>query len=129
MRVQQLLKPFEEEKHAQETLAMEMDRIDQGRIQEQRDHNRKVLREKMKKSQAFLQEWHEKGIQSWEQNQRVKAVREGREVAFENRMVQRQSDGRERVRAGIDIFEKSLAKLGFIHDCEDIQKAPGDESD
>lgn len=137
MRIDKLLKPFEEEKHAQETLAMEMDRIDQGRIMEQRDYNRKVLREKMKKNQSFLQEWHEKGIQAWEQNQRVKAVREGREVAFENRMVQRQSDARERVRGGaasevrdgIDIFEKSLAKLGFIHDREDIQKATGDGSD
>jgi len=120
-RQDKVIRKFEEEKHVQERVAMEMDNIEMGRIGEQRDIHRFALRERMRLNRQAKDEWNRQSTEAWEQNMQVRYDREIGEMTFEDRKMQnhygkkhtiRHSHATD-VRDGVDMFETGLTTLGI----------------
>mmetsp|Transcript_28813 Transcript_28813/g.67053 ORF Transcript_28813/g.67053 Transcript_28813/m.67053 type:complete len:2032 (-) Transcript_28813:99-6194(-) len=116
-----MLKKYEAEKEKQELLSLEMDRIDQARIAEQRDIHRFGMLERMRQNRLAKDEWDRISTDLWSQNMKARKDREKREVAFEGRVIMKQSmktqahlaSSAAEVNNGIDVFESGLEGLGL----------------
>lgn len=117
---------FEREKLSQQTLALEMDKLEDERAMEDRENHRKVQLDHLRRNRAFADELLLSGIRDWKDNISKQHDRESLERAFKNRLLLRQRrrvkqarlKKKDEVKGGIEDFEKRLENF------DDTYKAP-----
>eukprot|EP00742_Colponemidia_sp_Colp-10_P006325 GILJ01006779.1.p1 GENE.GILJ01006779.1~~GILJ01006779.1.p1 ORF type:complete len:1812 (+),score=440.28 GILJ01006779.1:171-5606(+) len=120
VRMQLHLKKFHEAGMENEVRARTLEAADQEEEERQTQERRRAQIGRRLNNTGFMEQWQQRGEESWKKNQEVKQDRERTELRFEMSLAEQtkrkaqafKESGVHEVESGIDAFERNLARIG-----------------
>jgi len=137
-RLEKISRKFVQHRQKAEIRAMELDADDKLQLQEKQELHRLNTLMRMRQNKLAQEDETRAGYEQWEVNMQMKAMREGQEMHYSNRVKLKRLDkdatvrqlATNEVRDGVSSFESGLLNLGLVSEREVVRHGlPEDESD